>query len=358
MAEGIDEAAGAFAEQIAPQSRPRDQGGKFVQVSERPEPVFSSRELEGDPETGDTSDGGDDPRFAEPARREPARRAPDPNQDVDDDGIPFGEEPENITAQDDSDDDDDRGEGPKYEITVDGERHEVTLEEALNGYIRQATFHQRQGQLQAVQNEIEAEYGRLQHNWALWDKAKQDYEEDLYNLTPQEPDWDREFAIDAQAAHRNQKTFQVIYAKLAQSRAARAEREAIQAAERDRRIQKYAVDGFARFVFDNKIPDKKTLDKELQSMRRTAAAVGFSEYEVATVYDPRMLTILRKASKYDRMMAARPRAVIPGKGKTLIPGAATPFGNARRTGSDDAQRQLAKTGKVSDAAEVFRRTIL
>jgi hypothetical protein len=92
-------------------------------------------------------------------------------------------------------------------------------------------------------------------------------------------------------------------------------------------------------------------------MRRTAMNAGFSEYEVATVYDPRMLTILLKASKYDRMTANSPRAVIPDKGKALTPGAATPLGNVRRSGFNDAQRRLAESGRLQDAVEVFRRML-
>ena len=33
--------------------------------------------------------------------------------------------------------------------------------------------------------------------------------------------------------------------------------------EADRRLQKYAVDRFSRFVFDNQIPDKAALEKEI-----------------------------------------------------------------------------------------------
>ena len=128
--------------------------------------------------------------------------------------------------------------------------------------------------------------------------------------------------------------------------------------EADRRLKQYAVDGFSRFVMDAKIPDEATLKKELKSMRQTAFAAGFSETEVATVYDPRMLSILRKASKYDRMMAAaKPRAEVPGKGRTLTPGAATPIGNAPRKGLDEANRRLASSGRLDDAAEVFRRIL-
>ena len=355
MSEELDKATIDFANEVAPQSRPRDQAGRFVEARAQPEGLFSERQVEGDPLTGDTSDGGDDPRFAEAARKPPARRQPV----VDDEGIPFGdEEPEQIGGEIEESDEGEAEAGDdgdqRFEVTVDGRKQEVTLEEALAGYIRTATFHQRSAQLNDLQQQLDAEAGRIQHNWGLWHKARLDYEEDLANLLPREPDWDREFALDPAEAHRTQKTFQIIYNKLAQSRQARAEREFLDQQDKDRRLQKYAVDGFARFVFDNKIPDEQTLKRELQSMRRTASAAGFSEYEVATVYDPRMLTILRKASKYDRMMAVKPRAVIPGKGKTLTPGAATPFGNARRSGFNDAQRRLAQSGKLSDAADVFR----
>lgn len=92
-------------------------------------------------------------------------------------------------------------------------------------------------------------------------------------------------------------------------------------------------------------------------MRRTASGAGFTDYEVATVYDPRMLTVLLKASKYDRMTANRPQAVVSDRGRTLTPGAATPLGNAPRKGIDDAQRRLAQSGKIQDAVDVFRRIL-
>src|SRR4029077_7078391 len=46
-----------------PATRARDDAGRFARVAERPEPLFSVRMVEGDPETGDTSDGGDDARL-------------------------------------------------------------------------------------------------------------------------------------------------------------------------------------------------------------------------------------------------------------------------------------------------------
>jgi hypothetical protein len=365
MPDGLDEAASAFAAEVAPQSRPRDQGGKFVATREKPEPMFGAREIEGDPLTGDTRDGGDNERLRSHEREVADGRAERRREPEDDEVEEVEREPEHISAEVGADDEEGEpparhDDGEKYEIVVDGQQQEVTLEEALNGYIRQQTFHQRLAQLNGIQTEIDADHSRLNANWQMWHKARKDYEEDLANMIPREPNWDQEFARDPRAARESQKVYQILYGKLTASQQARAQREAIDAQEADRRLQKYAIDGFARFVamHPRALPDEATLKRNLQSMRRTAMAAGFSEGEVATVYDPRMLTVLLKASKYDRMMATRPKAVIPGKGKTLTPGAATPLsGNGRRSGLDDSQRQLARSGKLSDAVDVFRRLL-
>ena len=58
-------------------------------------------------------------------------------------------------------------------------------------------------------------------------------------------------------------------------------------------------------MFDSKIPDKAARWRKRSprcAERRSRRALVSKKS--ATVYDPRMLGILRKASKYDRMMAA------------------------------------------------------
>jgi|SRR5580704_1181399 hypothetical protein len=409
--EGYDEAVAAFSNEVAPRSAPRDQRGKPVAESGPPEPMFSPRPLEGDPLTGDTRDGGDNPRLralerdvadgrvreredgesSPRSRRAPAedersgrqRRSPDAaerNDATADEGYAGAEdEPEDIWAIAAEGDDlpradertpaegDERvpdrsserdSEAERFEVSADGETFHVTLEEALRGYSREQTFHKRLAHLNQVSQELQQNQGYLQASWAQWQKARQDYEEDVARMLPTEPNWDQEFAVNPHNAHAQQKVFQTIYAKLAASRQARAEREAAAQQEHDRQVQDYAVKGFSKFVMDNKIPDEPTLKKNLHSMRKTAANAGFSEYEVATVYDPRMLTVLLKASRYDRMMAARPRAVIPGKGRTLTPGAATPLnGNGQRRGLDEALRRQASSGSLDATAEVFRRLL-
>ena len=368
MADG-DENVGGLGREIETQIAPRDSRGQFIQTT-KPEPIFGERPIEGDPITGDTRDGGEDNRLRarerqiadgdeDGTRGRTAKDAQDLRRAAEDETDDEPAEDEQLEQDGELQPVDEEG-AEKYEVTIEGKPHEVTLAEALRGYVRTQTFHQRMAQLNQAQNEVIASANALQARWAEWQRDRAAYEEDLGHLIPAEPDWDREFAANPASAHATQKIFQALYTKLAQSRQVRAQREAAETAETDRRIQKYAVDGFSKFVMDHIkfMPDEPTLKKNVQSMRRTAMAAGFSEYEVATVYDPRMLDILWKASRFDRMTATKPKAVVPGKGRTLTPGAATPLQrNAGRKGLDDAQRALAQSGRIDDAAEVFRRML-
>ena len=369
MTEQLDQAAEAFTTEIAPSSRPRDIAGKFVETPRQPVTLFENREMEGGEDAGDNAGlrarekevsrvrqtDRDDVHGSKP--ESPSRigdRELEPaDAELTDEERAAAEGGSTEVAEREVEDD-----GQKYEVIVDGQPTEVTLSEALNGYVRTSTFHQRMTELSNLRNALEEDHKRQQENWGLLMQAKEAYENDVRTMMPPEPNWDQEFLTNPQEAHRQQKIYQGLYAKLAQSQHERGQMAQIAAQEADRRLEKYAVDGFSRFVFNNKIQDQPALEKEIASMRRTAFAEGFSEQEVATVYDPRMLSILRKASKYDRMMAAaKPRAEVPGKGRTLTPGAATPIGNAPRKGLDEANRRLASSGRLDDAAEVFRRIL-
>lgn len=389
MPEGVDSAASAFQRAIDPSTgtapvQPRDQAGKFVSVTERPEPMFRVRTIEGDPDTGDTSDGGDDPRLVNREREiadgrideraerqeraDAVQRDAERNRAATDDEHQAAAaeqgEPESDAAGDDegaaeADAEDAEDEGPQYEITVDGEPQVVSFNELRSGYIREATFHSRMNKVAQHRQAVDQEATRVGQLRDIYVTGLQYLDEDIRGLMPPEPNWDEEYAKDPLAARRKQKQFQELAGKLYQIRQNRA--WAIQNAreEQDRQSARYAIDQFTQFVEDHRklIKDESSLHRIIGGMRKTALAEGFSEQEVAGVYDKRMLNVLLKAYLYDRGMAVQPQAVIPGRGKALIPGSATPIGNAGRRNIDEAQRQLARTGKLEDATGVFLRLL-
>ena len=403
MPDGTDSAAAAFQRAIDPaptpgesvpgrQQAPRDTGGRFAAVAERPQPIFETRIVEGDPETGDTRDGGDDPRLSNRergiadgwidqrqdhesqlrARKAPAegegksgqRSVAEPGEERDDAAADDGhagaedeqEEPDAEAAGDEEGDE----EEPQYEITVDGQPTTVSLGELRDGYIRTATFHSRLNKVNESRAAADQENARVTQLRDLYVKGLQYLDEDLRGVMPVEPDWEAEFTRDPAGAHRMQKEFQKFHAKLNQIRQNRAWAIQNGREENDRRSAQYAADQFTQFVQDHSklIKDEPSLRRIIGGMRQTALAEGFNEQEVAGVYDKRMLNILLKAHLYDQGMAVRPQAVISGKGKALVPGSARPLqGSAGRRNIDDAQQRLARTGRMEDATAFFQRFI-
>jgi hypothetical protein len=399
--EGLDQASSAFQQAINPQAaQPRDTGGRFQSTSARPEPMFEPRPVEGDEKTGDTRDAGDDPRLLARERRiadgradegdedeRPARgrageeapegegesgerslqrrgkerddSAPDDGHEADD-----GKEPK---PEGDGEDGADQGEKwaltlngqpvEKLEITVDGEERPVSLDECVKGYIRQETFHKRMSQVDQARQTLEAEAGNIGQARDVYRQKLGYLDTLLAQMTPPEPDWDKEFQTDPAAAHQKQKVYGEIYAKRhwIDQELQRTHHET--QAEYDKRSKDFAIQQFTDFVREANIPDEKALTETLILMRSYGRKEGFSEAELAQTYDKRMLRVLRKAALYDQGQSNRPKAIIPGKGKTLTPGVATPVGNATRRHIDEAQSRLAKSGRIDDAAQVMARLI-
>jgi hypothetical protein len=392
--QAIDPAQGASEEpaQRQPATRARDDAGRFATVAERPEPLFSVRMVEGDPETGDTSDGGDDARlrtrereiadgrFDERQNREAqsrSREAPaeteresgerrlsesgaergDAAADDGHAGADAESKGEDAEAADNEVDED-----AQYEITVDGEPQTVSLGELRDGYIRTATFHSRLNKVNEHKQAVEVENQRVSQMRDLYINGLQYLDEDIRGLTPPEPDWDKEYEINPLAARQRQKQYQEIAAKLNQIRANREWALRNRQEEHDRASAKYAVEQFTQFVDEHKnlIKDERSLQRVIGGMRRTALNENFNEVEVAGVYDKRMLNVLYKAWMYDEGMAVRPvaQAALPGSGKSLAPGSARPLnGSAGRRNVDEAQRQLARSGKLEDAEHYFQRLL-
>jgi hypothetical protein len=398
--EGLDQASSAFQQAINPQAgQPRDNGGRFAATSAKPEPMFEPRPVEGDELTGDTRDAGDDPRLLERERRIADGRA---NEGDDDEGPERGRPGEEAgegegeggerplqrrgekrgdAAADDGHDPDKgkkpEGEGEddgpdqgekwaltlngqpveKLEVTVDGEEQPVSFDECVKGYIRQETFHKRMSQVDQARQAVEQEAGNVGQARGAYQQKLTYLDTLIAQMTPEEPNWDAEFQTDPAAAHRKQKTYAEIYQKRHWIDSELQRTAAETQAEYDRRSKDFAINQFTDFVREVKIPDEKALTETLTLMRSYGRKEGFSEKELAETYDKRMLRVLRKAALYDKGQSDKPKALIPGKGKTLTPGVATPVGNVTRRHIDEAQNRLAKSGRIDDAAQVMARLI-
>jgi hypothetical protein len=374
--DGLDEAREAFAQEIPQATRQRDQAGRFVSTL-KPEAIFQPRDVEGD-ERGDVSDGGADPRLLEQERRvadgrseegdnvsKPAKRAPAPANDNDE---PAEDQPPERIGEDADDADQDpekpnKGTGPdgdegedaspRYKIQVDGEEREVSLNEALRGYQREETFNHRMQQMVAVAKTVDQRAAEAQASRDAYIQLCQNQETEFAALIPKEPDWEQLYKTDPVGAHNLENNYKAVYGTLAAIRQRRAQAQQEAFNDNAQRATAYARAEFDKFRAKNKLNDQQSVDKAIGYMRRTAMEAGFSEDEIGTTYDERMLTILNKAAKYDNMMRNKPLPVQPERQGALQPGSAPRIGNGAARSMNEAQKRLAATGRVDDAALVM-----
>src|SRR5215472_7879689 len=177
--EQLNDAAAVFERDLSggtPRSMPdRGDDGRFLSRSgNNAEQLFEPRQLADDPDIIDPDDA---KAILEEARRGKGRRRDDDGEEEDSGGEGRGEDDEEDGSEageeegserDDEEDEGVRTKGPegldletRVRVTVDGKPKEVSLGEAIKGYIRVDTFHQR---LQEVDNErstVRAERGEL-----------------------------------------------------------------------------------------------------------------------------------------------------------------------------------------------------
>jgi hypothetical protein len=280
-----------------------------------------------------------------------------------------GEEPDDEAGEEvDEEPDEEAPEGvdpellaQEFTVMVDGKEQTVPLKEALEGYVRTQTFHQRMNEVDEAKKIIQRTAADAVHNYEYSVNVAKEIEGYLSTLVPPEPNWDEEFKKDPIKAREVQKYYdqvrgfrKTLQDKLGEAAAERQKSDAVQ-------LSAYAEEEAKKFDRANTkhwATDPKRKQKDLQAMRRTALTQGFSEEELSQVYDSRMLQVLLKASKYDRIMASRPTPVQQGNGTKPVPTVGgKPRAKVANTGFRTASKQLSKSGSIEDAAVVFDQII-
>lgn len=358
MADGIEEAAAAFTTAIQSETAPPVARPPKQDITEGPpDRLFKNiGELEVD-EDSPAKGGGDDDDI------EVVDKDVKVDEEPDEDGVEEedteGEEKEDKDGDEDGDEDKDQAEffAQKVAVTVDGEAKEVTLKEAIEGYIRTDTFHKRMNDVEEAKKIIGTTAKNAVETYEYSVNLAKEIQAHLEALVPAEPDWDAEFkanpikAREIQKYYDQIKTFRAdLHKKLSDADAKIQENNAIQVAgyakEESRRFDNLNAKSWAT--------DPTRKFKDLKAMRRTALSQGFSEEEVGQVFDSRMLQVLLKASRYDRIMASKPKPVrAAGGGKQISGGGGSARSKVNGQGMTTAMKRLNKSGHVEDAALVF-----
>ena len=244
-------------------------------------------------------------------------------------------------------------EEPVYTVTIDGTDYEVTQDELIQGYQRNADYTRKTQELAAEKQQssdfverskkdVETKLARLdQLNQAAQSQLQQEYAQiDFEKLYEEDP---------AEAARLEHKM--------------RKKNEQLQQVQKQ--TQELQTQEFSKYLEEQqkqlsvKVPEMNHPEKGSEfkkQMRNYLSSVGFNNQEIDSVYDHRYVLLVRDAMNYRNLQKAKPEI----KKKAVNAPKVVRGGVSKSKGQQQAEvrrqqlSKLRKTGKVADAAKLFR----
>jgi hypothetical protein len=257
------------------------------------------------------------------------------------------------------DDDGEQEEPQKYRVKAAGEDKEVTLDELIKSYQLGTDYTKKSQAVAEERKAVEAERHAVQEAKALRDQYAQQLGiiEQMLNQPQQAEDLDYLKETDpigyaVKVAELSQKEKQ-----LAQ---VRAQREMIsQQQEYDRQQQMRQMIATESEKLVSVLPEFADPSKGeviRKDIRTYGKQMGFSDEELANVFDSRAVLTLYKAMQYDKLQSAKPGITkkVSEAPKAIKPGVSKP----RDSNSEEIRKLKSRaksTGSVRDAANVFER---
>lgn len=262
-------------------------------------------------------------------------------------------------AEVEQEDNDEQVEQPKYRVKAAGEEREVTLDELIKGYQLGTDYTKKSQTVAEERKAVEAERQRIEEAKVLRDQYAQRLQliEQMLNQQPETENLDylKEndpigYAVKvAELSQREKQLAQV-----------RAERERImqqQMQEQQQTLQQKVAEEAQKLA--SVLPefvDPEKGDVVRKEIRNYGKQLGFSDEELANVYDSRAVLTLWKAMQYDKLQSAKPGITkkVNEAPKSIKPGVA----QVRDSDREELKKLKARarnSGRVTDAAAVFER---
>jgi len=241
-----------------------------------------------------------------------------------------------------------------YQVQIDGEQHEVTLDEALKGYQRQSHFTRSTQKLAEERKAFEAEQQALR-------QEREHYSQQLNQILSQqqnepEPDWDQLYESDPLEWMKQKEAFRDRKEQLQNLRLEQQQLMYRQQQEQSQQQQAYLQQQQATLI--DAIPewrDPQVAQAEKAGIREYAKSLGWQDSEIQNISDFRAVLALRqgwKATQVQQRGKGKIRQVPEGI-RPVSPGSA-PQQPRQHTQLAKARMKLAKSGSMKDAESVFK----
>ena len=282
---------------------------------------------------------------------------PETQAQAEDEPVSEGEEVESEEQEEVVDED----EEPRYRVKAAGEEKEVTLNELIKNYQLGADYTKKSQAVAEDRRAVEAERAAISEAKQVRDSYAERLQI-LEQMLSQPSDTENlEYLKENDPIGYAVKVAEITQ-KEKQLAAVQAEKSRIQAQQEQERQQElsYRVREEAGKLVE-KIPDFGNPEKA-ESLRRDIRSfgkqMGFSDEELANVYDSRAVITLYKAMQYDKLQSSKPEITkkVNAAPKMIKPGSA----QVRDSDAETTRKLMAKaksSGRVADAAAAFERFI-
>ena len=271
------------------------------------------------------------------------------------------DEPEATEDEDESEEEDEVEveERKTYRVKSGGEEKDVTLEELVSGYQKGDDYTKKSQTLAEQRKVVEAEAKAIQEAQSIREQYAQrlnqvqqiltEGKEDMADLEQLKENDPIQYAIKVAEQTEQNKKIQLVQqeqARLAQeSNQYRAQQQA-QIVANESKVLTEKVKEFS---------DPKKAEQIKSDIRSFGKSVGFTDNELAQVYDHRHVIILQKAMEYDKLQKANPSVT---KKLSKAPKMSRKGNKVAKTDVYTKQKKrLKSSGKLTDAVDVFKNFI-
>ena len=274
--------------------------------------------------------------------------------EVDESGVE--DAPDEETAEEQSEDDEESEEQDQpqtFTVKVDGKEVAVTLDELQKGYSRTQDYTRKTQQIAEVRKQVEQETQAIRAEREQYAQLLGALQAQLQTSEPQ-VDLERLYHEDPIEWVRQKEVLRERQEKAYAIQAEQQRLSQLSQQEQQRAMEAHLEsekDALLAALPEWRDPKKAKAEKAL--VLESAKSVGFSDDDLKSVYDHRLVLLLRKAAMYDQMVSKRQgiKPVVNNGPRPAKPGAAGRV--SATTESTRAKQRLAKTGRVDDAASAI-----
>ena len=254
--------------------------------------------------------------------------------------------------------DEEAEEPPKYRVKAAGEEREVTLDELIKSYQLGTDYTKKSQAVAEERKAVEAERQRIEEARYLRDQYAERLQviEQMLNQQPETENLDYLKETDpigyaVKVAELSQREKQLAQVQAERQRIAQQQEQERQ--EQLGQVIQAEARKLAEAIPEYADPQKGEIAR--RELREFGQKLGFTEQELAGIYDSRQVLTLWKAMQYDKLQSAKPGITkkVNEAPKVMKSGVSQP-----RDGNDEMKKLKARakeTGRVADAARAFER---